>query len=509
MLCRQCEEACAPAGCTKIGMCGKTEELSTAMDTLIGTLIELAASGRTGSEADEIIVDGLFMTLSNTNFDESRIVSLTEAARHLIGAPVDIRVPGILSLDADEDLRSLKELLLLGLKGMAAYYHHARVLGYGDETVTAFIRKALTSLAKSLSADELVALNMECGTVGATVLALLDKANTETYGTPEITKVRTGVGGNPGILITGHDLKDLEQLLEQTQGTGVDVYTHGEMLTASSYPAFKKYKNLVGNYGGAWYAQKEEFARFNGPIVATTNCVLIPKETYADRLYTTGTAGIPGAFNIPCVDGKKDFSRVIEQAKKCAPPEQIDDRELTIGFGHSQVLSLADAIVGAVKSGAISRFVVMAGCDGHFGKRTYYTEFAESLPKDAVILTAGCAKYRLNRLDLGDIGGIPRLIDAGQCNDCYSLVVIALKLAEVFGTDVNGLPLSFNISWYEQKAVLVLLTLLSLGVKDIMLGPRLPKFISPGILDVLVKNFGIKGNSTVREDMVILNIEEQ
>ncbi len=508
MLCRQCEEACAPAGCTKIGICGKTEELSASMDALIGTLIELATCGKTDSKVDEVIVDGLFMTLSNTNFDISRIISTTEVARELIGSPVDIRVPDIISLDKNDDLRSLKELLLFGLKGMAAYYHHARVLGAEDARITGFIRKALASLAEPLTAEQLVSLNMECGSIGVTVLALLDKANTDTYGKPEITKVRTGVGKNPGILVTGHDLRDLEQLLEQTKGTGVDVYTHGEMLPASSYPAFKKYTNLVGNYGGAWYAQKQEFASFNGPIVATTNCVLIPEESYADRLYTTGTAGIPGAFNIPSVNGKKDFSKVIEQAKKCSPPEQIDNKEITIGFSHSQVLALADTIVGAVKSGAISRFVVMAGCDGHYGKRSYYTDFAQALPKDTIILTAGCAKYRFNKLDLGDIGGIPRLIDAGQCNDCYSLVVIALKLAEVFGTDVNHLPLSFNISWYEQKAVLVLLTLLSLGVKDIMLGPRLPKFITPGILDVLVKNFGIKGNSSVPEDMVILNIRE-
>lgn len=507
MLCRQCEEACAPAGCTKIGICGKTETLSASMDTLIGTLIELAASGKNDKMVDEVIVDGLFMTLSNTNFDESRILAATEMARGLIGAPVDIRVKDIFSLDANEDLRSLKELLLFGLKGMAAYYHHARVLGAEDEKITAFIRKGLASLAEPLTADQLVALNMECGSVGATVLALLDKANTDMYGTPVITKVRTDVRKNPGILITGHDLKDLEQLLDQTKGTGVDVYTHGEMLPALSYPAFKKYDNLVGNYGGAWYAQKEEFAIFNGPIVATTNCVLLPDESYADRLYTTGTAGIPGAVNIPLVDGKKDFRNVIEHAKRCASPEQIDDKEITIGFSHSQVLALADTIVEAVKSGAIKRFVVMAGCDGHYGKRSYYSDFAQALPKDTVILTAGCAKYRFNKLDLGDIGGIPRLIDAGQCNDCYSLVVIALKLAEVFKTDVNHLPLSFNISWYEQKAVLVLLTLLSLGVKDIMLGPRLPKFISPGILEVLVKNFGIKGNSTVPEDMVILNIK--
>ena len=506
MLCRQCEEACAPAGCTKKGICGKTEELSSAMDRLIGTLIELASSGRTGDDADTLITDGMFMTLSNTNFDIDRIYEMTQMAENMLPSETEVRVKDIESLDQNEDLRSLKELLLFGVKGMAAYYHHARILGAKDESITAFMRKALAYLAESHTADELVAINMECGKVGASVLALLDKWNTETYGVPELTKVRTGVRDRPGILITGHDLMDLEQLLEQTRGTGIDVYTHGEMLPASAYPAFKKYDNLVGNYGGAWYAQKEEFEKFNGPIVATTNCVLIPNDSYARRLFTTGTAGIPGAVNIPCIDGKKDFSQVIEMAKCCDSPTPIDDKELTIGLAHSQVLALADTIVGAVKSGAIKRFVVMAGCDGHYGKRSYYTEFAEALPKDTVILTAGCAKYRFNKLDLGDIGGIPRLVDAGQCNDSYSLVVIALKLAEVFGTDVNGLPLSFNISWYEQKAVLVLLTLLSLGVKDIMLGPRLPRFITPNILDVLVKEFGIKANSGVREDMVTLNI---
>ncbi len=507
MLCRQCEETIAGTGCVKRGVCGKTEELAKSQDILVGALIELAACGKKGDEVDKTIVDGLFMTLSNTNFDQKVIDSQTAKAKTLVGKNVEIRRKDIVSLDADDDLRSLKELLLFGLKGLAAYYHHAVVLGGKDEAVTGFLRKAMASLAESRTADELVALNMECGTVGAACLALLDKMNTGTYGVPEITQVRTGVGKNPGILITGHDLKDLEQLLEQTKGTGVDVYTHGEMLPANAYPAFKKYDNLVGNYGGAWYKQKDEFESFNGPIIATTNCVLIPKDSYRDRLFTTGTAGVEGVKHIDEEDGKKDFSEVIAIAKKCSSPTQIDDLNLTIGFGHSQVLALADKIVDAVKAGAIKRFVVMAGCDGREKGREYYTQFAQSLPKDTVILTAGCAKYRYNKLDLGDIGGIPRVIDAGQCNDCYSLVVIANALAQAFNTDVNGLPLSFNISWYEQKAVLVLLTLLSLGVKDIMLGPRLPGFITPGILDVLVNTFGIKANGTVAGDMVILKIE--
>ena len=507
MLCRQCEETVEGTGCVKRGVCGKTEELARSQDTLVGTLVELASSGRTGEEVDETIVDGLFMTLSNTNFDRKAVDAQTERARRLIGKDVEIRIGGILSLDRDADLRSLKELLLLGLKGMAAYYHHARVLGERDDSVTGFIRKGMASLAEDLDADRLVALNMECGKVGAACLALLDKANTGRYGSPEITQVRTGVGRNPGILVTGHDLKDLEDILEQTRGTGIDVYTHGEMLPACSYPAFKRYGNLVGNYGGAWYRQRDEFESFNGPIVATTNCVLVPKDSYRDRLFTTGTAGIEGVRHIGSKDGRKDFSEVVEMAKGCRPPTMIDDVSLTIGFGHSQVLVLADRIVEAVKAGAIRRFVVMAGCDGREKGREYYTEFARSLPDDAVILTAGCAKYRYNKLDLGDIGGIPRVIDAGQCNDCYSLVVIADALAKAFGTDVNGLPLSFNISWYEQKAVLVLLVLLSLGVKDIMLGPRLPGFITPGVLKVLVDAFGIKASGTVADDMRILRIE--
>ena len=507
MLCRQCEETIAGTGCVKRGVCGKTGELAGSQDILLGTLIELAACGIKGEDADEIMVDGLFMTLSNTNFDKKAVDGQTEKAKKLIGKDAEIRCKDVLSLDRNEDLRSLKELLLYGLKGMAAYYHHARILGAKDEAVMEFIRRGMASLAEDKTADELISLNMECGKTGAACLALLDESNTGRYGVPEITQVRTGAGKNPGILVTGHDLKDLEFILEQTQGTGIDVYTHGEMLAASSYPAFKKYKNLAGNYGGAWYKQKEEFESFNGPVVATTNCVLIPKDSYRERLFTTGTAGVEGVKHIGPKDGKKDFSEVIAMARSCPPPSQIDDVSLTIGFGHSQVLALADKIVDAVRTGAIKRFVVMAGCDGREKERTYYTEFAQSLPGDTVILTAGCAKYRFNKLDLGDIGGIPRVIDAGQCNDCYSLVVIAGALAKAFGTDINGLPLSFNISWYEQKAVLVLLTLLSLGVKDIMLGPRLPGFITPGVLDVLVKTFGIKANGTVAGDMAVLKIE--
>ncbi|MBE6517920.1 MAG: hydroxylamine reductase [Thermoplasmata archaeon] len=506
MLCRQCEETLPGTGCIRNGVCGKTAELSDKQDLLIGALIELASSDKRCPECDKYLVDGLFMTLSNTNFDAKRIDSVREGIIDRIG-DVDIRVKDILSLDTDDDLRSLKELLLFGLKGLAAYYHHARVLGFEDGSIVGFIRKGLSSLPEALSADDLVSLNMECGEVGVRCLALLDEANTSTYGIPELTSVSTKVGTNPGILITGHDLKDLEQLLEQTKGTGIDVYTHGEMLPANSYPAFKRYDNLKGNYGGAWYAQKDEFESFNGPIIATTNCVLIPKDSYRDRLFTTGTAGVEGVKHIEDVDGRKDFSKVIDAAGSCAPPTPIERNDLTIGFGHSQVLALADRIIDAVKSGAIRRFVVMAGCDGRERSRSYYREFAEALPKDTVILTAGCAKYRFNDCDLGDIGGIPRLVDAGQCNDCYSLVVIANALADAFGTDVNGLPLSFNISWYEQKAVLVLLSLLKLGVKDIMLGPRLPGFITPNILKVLVDTFGIRANGTVPEDMVTLRIE--
>ncbi|MDR2846097.1 MAG: hydroxylamine reductase [Candidatus Methanoplasma sp.] len=516
MFCRQCEESQERTGCTKTGVCGKTGAVALTQDRLVRSLIALSEAayrekvvGNKLSDVDSRIVSGLFKTLTNTNFDGDEISrEATDNEALAKSAGIDVKkLPLGLSYDGDADLESLKELLLYGTKGLAAYYYHATVLGYSDENVTAFIRKALRSLVKDLSADELVSLNMECGAVGATCMALLDKANTTTYGVPEITSVKTGAGKKPGILITGHDLKDLEMLLEQTEGTGVDVYTHGEMLPANSYPRLKKYGNLVGNYGNAWFVQKDEFEKFNGPIIATTNCVLLPKDSYRSRLFTTGAAGIPGTVHIPAdKNGHKDFSKVIALAKTTAAPGQIDDTTLTIGFGHDTVLSLADKIIEAVKAGAIKRFVVMAGCDGREKSRSYYTDFAQDLPTDTIILTAGCAKYRYNKLELGDIGGIPRVIDAGQCNDCYSLVVIASALAEAFGVGINELPLSFNIAWYEQKACLVLLTLLSLGVKDIMLGPRLPVFITPGILDVLVKTFGIKANSDVASDLKVLHI---
>lgn len=518
MKCMQCEESLAGTGCIKKGVCGKSAELADEMDKLIATLIELSSATIECRNTDFIreldshIVDSLFMTLSNTNFDMQRIKdaeAVSDSLMQRAGKRYSLfsGTYGVDTYDSDEDLRSLKQLLLFGLKGLAAYYHHAYVLEAEDTTITAFMRKALSSLMKTLSAEELIALNMECGEVGAKAMALLDEYNVRMYGKPEITQVRTSAGTRPGILITGHDLRDLEQLLEQSKGSGVDIYTHGEMLPAHAYPAFKKYDNLVGNYGNAWYLQKDEFEKFNGPIVATTNCVLIPKDSYKDRLFTTGTAGIQGVKNIEAKDGRKDFSEVIEMAKNCPAPAPIDDKVLTIGFAHDQTLALADRIIEAVKAGAIKRFVVMAGCDGREKGREYYTRFAETLPKDTVILTAGCAKYKYNKLDLGDIGGIPRVIDAGQCNDCYSLVVIANALADAFGTDINGLPLSFNIAWYEQKAVLVLLVLLNLGIKNIMLGPRLPVFLSPGVADVLVENFGIKGISEPMADRVILNIQ--
>jgi hydroxylamine reductase len=414
---------------------------------------------------------------------------------------------GIDSLSSNDDLRCLKELLLYGLKGLGAYYYHARVLGSREKEIEDFMVKGLIALSKDLTADELLPLVLECGAAGVTCMALLDKANTQAYGTPEITEVSLKVRKNPGILITGHDLKDLEELLEQTQGSGVDVYTHGEMLPANAYPGFKKYKNLVGNYGGAWYEQKEEFASFNGPILVTTNCLIPPSESYSKRMFTTGPVGFSGIEHIPMVNGRKDFSKIIKLAQTCPSPTQIDNMNIPIGFAHGTILSLADKVLAAISSGAVKRLVVMAGCDGRRPERKYYSDFSEALPKDTIILTAGCAKFRYNKLGLGDIGGIPRVLDAGQCNDCYSLVVVALKLAEVTGLSVNELPLSFNISWYEQKACLVLLSLLHLGVKDIMIGPTLPEFVSPNILKVLIESFGLKGNSSVKEDMKILKIE--
>ncbi len=410
---------------------------------------------------------------------------------------------GVLSTE-NEDVRSLRWLLIIGLKGVAAYADHAAMLGFEDEKIYAFIMEALVSTTKDLSVDEMVAMVMKCGEYAVNTMALLDKANTSTYGNPEITKVNLGVRNNPGILISGHDLKDMEELLKQTEGTGVDVYTHGEMLPANYYPAFKKYKHFVGNYGNAWWQQNKEFESFNGPILMTTNCIIPMKDSYKDRIFTTGMVGYPGVKHIPDrEDGKaKDFSEIIELAKKCDPPTEIETGEIIGGFAHNQVLTLADKIVDAVKSGAIKRFIVMAGCDGRQKGRSYYTEVAEQLPKDTIILTAGCAKYRYIKLNLGNIGGIPRVLDAGQCNDCYSLVVIALKLKEVFELDdINNLPISFDIAWYEQKAVAVLLALLFLGMKGIRLGPTLPAFLSPNVVKVLVDNFDIKPIGTVQEDI--------
>ena len=410
---------------------------------------------------------------------------------------------GVLSTE-NEDIRSLRELVVYGIKGMSAYMKHANALGYENEEIDAFMQESLAkTMDDSLTADDLVALALNAGKVGVDAMALLDSANTGTYGHPEITKVNIGVRNNPAILISGHDLKDLELLLKQTEGTGVDVYTHSEMLPAHYYPAFKKYPHFVGNYGNAWWKQKEEFESFNGPILMTTNCLVPPKDSYKDRVYTTGAVGFEGCKHIKGnSESDKDFTEIIEHAKKCPPPTEIETGEIVGGFAHNQVLTLADQIVEAVKSGAIKKFFVMAGCDGRAKSRNYYTEFAKALPKDTVILTAGCAKYKYNKLDLGDIGGIPRVLDAGQCNDCYSLAVIALKLKEVFGLDdINDLPIAFNIAWYEQKAVIVLLSLLYLGVKNIHLGPTLPAFLSPNVAKVLVENFGIGGISTVEEDI--------
>ena len=560
MFCYQCEETLNGSGCTKNGVCGKKGEVADLQDDLVYVLKSIAfynskarAHKLNEPETDKFMLDGLFATVTNTNFSKSGIEKLISEGfeikdgikkklvsekvldeksgssfprwikEKLLGAspnagqelPFMAKVTpeslanintGVLATE-NEDVRSLRELLTYGLKGMAAYAHHAHVLGYRDENVMAFIEKALlATMDDSMGVNELVPLVLECGSQGVTTLALLDKANTTTCGNPEPTAVNIGVRNTPGILISGHDLRDLEQLLEQTQGTGVDVYTHGEMLPANSYPAFKKYDNFVGNYGGSWWMQKDEFEKFNGPIFMTTNCIVPPKESYINRIYTTGVVGYDGVAYLKAdKDGNKDFSAIIEQAKKCKPPEQLEEGTIMGGFAHVAALSVADKIIDAVKSGQIKKFIVMAGCDGRQKERSYYTDFAEALPKDTVILTAGCAKYRYNKLDLGDIGGIPRVLDAGQCNDSYSLVVIAQKLAEAFGLeDINDLPVSYNIAWYEQKAVLVLLALLSLGVKNIMLGPKLPAFVSPNVLNVLVENFNIRPNSAVEEDLKAL-----
>ena len=538
MFCYQCQETAGCKGCTMSGVCGKKPDVAAMQDLLVYVTKGISAvttalrqeGKQVSAEINHLITLNLFTTITNANFDkesiEARIrATLTEKDVLLAQIADPSGLPeaakwngsgnweekagtvGVLSTE-NEDIRSLRELITYGLKGLSAYSKHANVLLKDDEEVDAFLQRALAAtLDDNLSVKELIALTMETGKHGVSGMALLDKANTEAYGNPEITKVNIGVGKNPGILVSGHDLRDLEMLLEQTQGTGVDVYTHSEMLPAHYYPAFKKYPNFIGNYGNAWWKQKEEFESFNGPILMTTNCIVPPKDSYKDRLYTTGAAGYPGCTHIPGeIGAQKDFSAIIEHAKRCAAPTEIETGELIGGFAHAQVLALADQVVDAVKSGAIKKFVVMAGCDGRAKSREYYTEFAKALPKDAVILTAGCAKYKYNKLPLGDINGIPRSLDAGQCNDSYSLAVIALKLKEVFGLDdINDLPIVYNIAWYEQKAVIVLLALLYLGVKNIHLGPTLPAFLSPNVAKVLVENFGIAGISTVEEDLKFLS----
>ncbi|MFA9466653.1 MAG: hydroxylamine reductase [Velocimicrobium sp.] len=535
MFCYQCQETAGCAGCTQVGVCGKKPDVAAMQDLLIyvtkglsAVTTALRAQGvEVSSTINHLVTFNLFTTITNANFDKeaitARIRVTLDLKRELLAKVSNIEIlpeaahwdgdestfegkaamVGVLSTE-NEDVRSLRELITYGLKGLSAYSKHANVLLQEDSEVDEFLQRALSAtLDNNLSADDLVALTLETGKYGVSGMALLDKANTQTYGNPEITKVNIGVGSNPGILVSGHDLRDLEMLLKQTHGTGVDVYTHSEMLPAHYYPAFKKYPNFVGNYGNAWWKQKEEFESFNGPVLMTTNCIVPPKDSYKNRLYTTGAAGFPGCKHISGAIGEeKDFSEIIEHAKRCAAPTEIETGEIIGGFAHNQVLALAEPVVEAVKSGAIKKFVVMAGCDGRAKSRNYYTDFAKALPKDAVILTAGCAKYKYNKLDLGDIGGIPRVLDAGQCNDSYSLVVIALKLKEVFGLDdINDLPIVYNIAWYEQKAVIVLLSLLHLGVKNIHLGPTLPAFLSPNVAKVLVENFGIAGIGTVDEDL--------
>ncbi|MFD3157082.1 hydroxylamine reductase [Haloimpatiens sp. FM7330] len=542
MFCYQCQEAAKGTGCTIQGVCGKKPEVAHLQDLMIYTLkgisivnIKAKEAGLSFRKANRILMDGLFMTITNANFDKDKFIEkikealvvreeiksalinkgislegLHDAAswnaetNAAIEAKADGVNVGVLATE-NEDVRSLRELITYGIKGMAAYAEHAYNLGYENTEVFNFIEKALAAtLDDSLDADKLIALTLETGKYGVDVMALLDKANTESYGNPEITEVNIGVRNNPAILVSGHDLKDLEELLEQTKGTGVDVYTHGEMLPAHYYPAFKKYDNFVGNYGNAWWKQNEEFEKFNGVILFTTNCITPPKESYSDRVYTTGASGYPGFKHIPdrINQQPKDFSELIEHAKKLSSPTEIETGKIIGGFAHEQVFALADKVIEAVKSGAIKKFFVMAGCDGRMKSRDYYAEFAQKLPKDTVILTAGCAKYKYNKLDLGDIGGIPRVLDAGQCNDSYSLALIALKLKEIFKlNDINELPIAYNIAWYEQKAVIVLLALLHLGVKNIHLGPTLPAFLSPNVAKVLVENFGIGGITNVDDDL--------
>ena len=563
MFCFQCQETAGCTGCTKFGVCGKSPDLARMQDLLIYTtkgLSEVTTRLRAEGQAvdgavNHLITINLFTTITNANFDDeifySRVketltvknelmaklkdkanlseaalwdassneemdkkVSLLEKIKNAVTGKKELEIldsvldaksvnVGVLATK-DEDIRSLRELITYGLKGMSAYMKHANALGYDSEEINAFMQSTLAKmLDDSLTIDELIALTLETGKVGVDGMALLDQANTETYGNPEITKVNIGVRNNPGILVSGHDLKDLELLLKQTEGTGVDVYTHSEMLPAHYYPHLKKYPHLVGNYGNAWWKQKEEFESFNGPILMTTNCIVPPKDSYKDRLYTTGAAGYVGCTHIKGEsEDNKDFSAIIEHAKRCKAPTEIETGEIVGGFAHAQVFALADAVVEAVKTGVIKKFFVMAGCDGRAKSRNYYTDFAKALPKDTVILTAGCAKYKYNKLDLGDINGIPRVLDAGQCNDSYSLALIALKLKEVFELqDINELPIAFNIAWYEQKAVIVLLSLLYLGVKNIHLGPTLPAFLSPNVAKVLVENFGIGGITNVEDDI--------
>ncbi|NCC51892.1 MAG: hydroxylamine reductase [Spartobacteria bacterium] len=542
MFCFQCQETARNQGCTVRGVCGKQPETATLQDALIHTVrgiafwgVEAARQGQTVSKEGLFGMQCLFATITNANFDNVRFVALIAEAlrvRDALRARVEAQAPvegalpdcavwqgqteadyaakgaeaGVLST-ADEDARSLQELITYGVKGLSAYADHAAMLGYEDDAVYVSFMEAMADTVRGLSVEQLVARVIQTGHDIVKVMALLDKANTETYGHPEITEVNIGVRGNPAILISGHDLHDMQELLEQTEGTGVDVYTHSEMLPANYYPAFKKYEHFVGNYGSSWWKQNEEFTSFNGPILMTTNCIIPLKDEYKDRIFTTGMAGWPGVKHIPDrpKGGKKDFSEIIELAKTCPPPTEIETGKIVGGFAHHQVLALADKVVEAVKSGAIKRFVVMAGCDGRHKTRSYFTEVAEALPPDTIILTAGCAKYRYNKLDLGDIGGIPRVLDAGQCNDSYSLAVIALKLKEVFELDdVNQLPLSFDVAWYEQKAVAVLLALLALGFKGIRLGPTLPGFLSPNVAKVLVENFDIKPTGDVKADVAAM-----
>ena len=535
MFCYQCQETAGCKGCTVVGVCGKQPDVAAMQDLLVwvtkgisAVTTRLREEGRAvADEVNHLVTENLFTTITNANFDkvaiEKRIEKTLEMKTALweqlerrdnlpeaagwTGEPSEFikkaSEAGVL-IGQNEDIISLRSLITYGLKGLSAYTRHANVLLQEDREVDAFLQRALAAtLDDGLSVDDLIHLTLETGEYGVRGMALLDRANTETYGNPEITTVDIGVGSNPGILVSGHDLRDMEMLLEQTQGTGVDVYTHSEMLPAQYYPAFKKYPNFKGNYGNAWWRQKEEFEMFNGPILMTTNCIVPPKDSYKDRLYTTGAAGYPGCTYINGgIGGKKDFSVIIQHAKRCEPPTGIEQGQIVGGFAHAQVLGLADKVVDAVKSGKIRKFVVMAGCDGRAKSRTYYTDFAKALPEDTVILTAGCAKYRYNKLNLGDIEGIPRVLDAGQCNDSYSLAVIAMKLQEIFGLDdINDLPIIYNIAWYEQKAVIVLLALLSLGIKNIHLGPTLPAFLSPNVVNVLVEKFGIAGIDSVESDV--------